>query len=321
MSSWCQTDFLYAFLENEYFTKWHNTEYELWCPNMNSIAVMVTTKNRCDELARTLDKIQSLSPTVDEIMVVADGCTDGTIDLVRKHDSRIKLLVNEVSIGSVASRAKMMNEANSDIVLALDDDSYPEQLDCVAIIREIFEADELLAVATFPQRSDEYPESLKQTNFGRQRLVRSFPNSGAAIRVSVYQRLPGFERMFFHMYEEPDFALQCIGNGWNLKYFPCITIRHHWTSQQRSQLRNHHRHARNELWSTVMRCPFPLLIGICLYRVFSQFVFSYRHGGLSWLVREPVWWLQALRGLPLAIKRRTPVSWAGYRKWLMAPDY
>ena len=37
-----------------------------------------------------------------------------------------------------------------------------------------------------------------------------------------------------------------------------ITIRHHYSGQARDEIRIHHRHARNELWSTVMRCPFPV---------------------------------------------------------------
>jgi GT2 family glycosyltransferase len=206
-----------------------------------------------------------------------------------------------------------------DLVLALDDDSYPEQADCLALLSEMFASNERLAIATFPQRSDEYPASLTQEDFGPARPIRSFPNSGACLRVSTYRQLAGFEPMFFHMYEEPDYALQCVANGWEVRYFPEITIRHHWTSNQRSEIRNHHRHARNELWSTLMRCPFPQALGVMAYRMLSQARFAAGRG-IGWLVREPVWWFDALRGIPQALRRRRPVTWQGYRKWLSLPD-
>ena len=287
---------------------------------MTRVTIMIATKNRLDDLRRTLNHVSKLTPSPDEILVTADGCSDGTIEFIQKYYPAIRLTVNEESLGSVQSRATMMEQSSCDIVLALDDDSYPENKNCLPIICKLFENDDSLAIATFPQRTDEYPDTITQTDFGEKRPTKSFPNSGAAIRVSSYRQLPGFEPIFFHMYEEPDYALQCIGNGWKVELFPHVTIRHHWTSQQRSQVRNHHRHARNEFWSTVIRCPFPQLIFICGYRCLSQMSFSLRYGGLSWLIREPAWWFQAAAGLPQAIKRRSPLTWAGYRKWLRTPD-
>jgi GT2 family glycosyltransferase len=213
----------------------------------------------------------------------------------------------------------MMREVRGDLVLALDDDSYPEQADCLATLARLFLDNSLLAIASFPQRTDEYRLTLTQKDFGEERAVRSFANSGACLRLLPYRDLPGFEPMFFHMYEEPDYALQCVASDWEVRYFPAITIRHHWTPNQRSEIRNHHRHARNECWSTLMRCPLPYALGLIGYRVFSQAWFASRRGP-GWLIREPLWWLQALRGIPSALRRRQPVTWAGYRKWLSLPD-
>ena len=47
-------------------------------------------------------------------------------------------------------------------------------------------------------------------DFGPERPTRFFANSGAVLRRSAYLQLPGFEPSFFHMYEEPDYALQCV---------------------------------------------------------------------------------------------------------------
>src|SRR5438477_5370858 len=219
------------------------------------VSVMITTSNRLEELQRTLQMLGKLDPAPDEVLVTADGCTDGTAEFLSAMPN-VKFVGNQPARGSVASRDRMIREARGELVLALDDDSYPEQLDCIARFVPLFEQRPNLAVLHFPQRTDEYPETLTQTDFGSEHLTRSFANSGAVLRRSIYLRLPGFESRFFHMYEEPDYALQCVAAGYDVLFAPIVTIRHHYSCHMRSEIRNHHRHSRNEFWSTLMRCPF-----------------------------------------------------------------
>jgi GT2 family glycosyltransferase len=259
-----------------------------------------------------------LNPSPLEVLITFDGCTADVMQPVKTDFPQARLFVNEVGRGSVASRDRMMREAQGDLVLALDDDSYPEQLDCVARIVSLFEQRPELAVLHFPQRTDEYPETLAQTNFSLEHLTRSFANSGAVLRRSTYLQLPGFEPRFFHMYEEPDYALQCVAAGYDVLFSPIITIRHHYSGEARDEIRIHHRHARNELWSTLRRCPFPFAVGIAAWRVFSQFRYACKRGW-SWVIREPNWWWQALSGIPYCLGKRRPVSWAGYKRWLRLP--
>lgn len=296
------------------------------------ISIMITTKNRAADLRRTLQGLRQLNPAPLEILITADGCTDETVKMLKAEErgqkaevrgqgsegGTIRLIVNGVGMGSVASRDRMMREARGDLVLALDDDSYPEQPDCLQRLAALFENRPALAIATFPQRTDEYPETLTQTDFGSEHAVRSFPNSGAVLRRSAYLELPGFEPKFFHMYEEPDYALQCVGAGHEVIYSPVITVRHHYSGAARSELRNHHRHSRNEFWGVLLRCPFPQCIGLAGYRVLSQFGYACKRG-LNWVVQEPVWWWQALTGIPYCLRKRQPIPWIRYRVWLKLP--
>ena len=78
----------------------------------------------------------------------------------------------------------------------LDDDSYPEQLDCISRIVPFFEQRPRLAVLNFPQRTDEYSETLTQTNFGSEHLTRSFANSGRPCVGPPIFNWPGLNRVF-----------------------------------------------------------------------------------------------------------------------------
>src|SRR5438876_2753391 len=283
-----------------------------------TLSIMITTRNRIEDLKQTLRVLTTLNPAPDEILITADGCTDATAEFLKSALPKAKVVVNQPGIDSVASRDRMMREARGDLVLALDDDSYPEQLDCIARIVPLFEQQSELAVLHFPQHTDEYPETLAQANFGLEHLTRSFGNSGAVLRRSTYLELPGFESPFFHMYEEPDYGLQCVAAGYDVLFSPVITIRHHYSGELRDEIRIHHRHARNALWSTLMRCPFPFAIAIAAWRVFSHVRYAWKRGW-SWVIREPTWWWQAMAGIPYCVRRRRPVSWAGYKRWLALP--
>lgn len=277
------------------------------------IAVCITSHNRRGELARTLGEVAALVPAPAEMIVVADGCQDDTADFVRREYPQARLLVHEQARGSVASRNEMGRTTTCDVFLSLDDDSHPVERDTIGRIAELFEKNPRLAVAEFPQRTDEHPPSLEQTDFGPGRFIGSYANSGAAIRRTAFEELGGYEDAFFHMYEEPDFALRCCAAGWQVRFEPCLHIRHHWTSSQRSEVRNHHRHARNEWWSVLMRCPLPWALGVAAFRSARQFGYAIRRG---WALREPVWWWQAMKGVGTCLRRRRALPWKKYRAWM-----
>ena len=283
------------------------------------ISIMITTHNRLSDLQRTLAVLKQLDPPPWEILITADGCDDGTIDFVRQEMPQARLMIHPEARGSVASRDRMMREATGDLVFSLDDDSYPEQLDCLPRVTAQFAERPLLAVALFPQRSDEYPPSLTKAEFGKPAFTRSFPNSGAVFRRSIYLQLPGFEPRFFHAYEEPDYALQCVGHGFEVYYTPVLTIRHHYSGQGRNRNRIHRRHARTSIWSALLRCPFPFVIGLIAHRITSHFRYACSQGA-GWIVREPIWWCGVAPGIAYCLRRRQPLPWSAYQRWLNLPD-
>jgi len=277
-------------------------------------AITITTRNRLDDLKRTLRVIGSLDPQPDEIVISADGCTDGTIEYV-KSLPHVRLLVNEVPRGSIGSRDTMIRATLSDIALSLDDDSYPVETDFIRRMLALFEENTRLAVAAFPQYSDEFPETLAQEDFGPSHFIGSYMSSSAAIRRSVFLEIGGYPTVFFHVYEEPDFALRCMAAGWQVRYENSLHVRHHYSGAQRNEIRTHHFQARNELWSVMIRCPFPWLIPVGIFRVLRQLHYAQKRG-IAWIIREPAWWLGFFTGLPGCVIQRKPIPWKHYRQWM-----
>jgi len=285
-------------------------------PGVNQrLAIMITTHNRLIELKRTIGVLRCLDPQPDELLITADGCNDETEKWVREQVPEARLFVNQPGRGSISSRDTMMCESSCELVLSLDDDSYPIEADAIGRLKNWFSEHEQVGVATFPLVTEEYPESLQQEGFEGQGYSATFPNCAACFSRRVYRQLPGFPALFFHVYEEPDYGLQCINAGFSLIHTNVITVRHHWTPLGRNEIKIHHRHARNELWSTVLRTPFPWAIGVVAYRIFSQFRYACRRG-IGWVIREPIWWWHAARGIRFCFCNRQIVSWQRYKAWL-----
>ena len=280
-----------------------------------TVAISIATHNRLAELRRTLGVIAELAPAPDEVLICADGCNDGTVEFLRGQFPAARLIEHAQAQGSIRSRIELMGAAASDIVVSLDDDSYPMDFDFIARVRELFAARPHVAVASFPQRTDEFPETLEAEGFGASRYTGNYVNAAAAFRRSVYLELEGWPPEFEHAYDESDYTLQCLAAGYAVYYETGIVIRHHFTSLKRNEIRTHHRHARNEQWSMWRRCPFPGVLALSAYRAMSQINYA-RKRGLAWMVREPVWWGMALRGLPASLRKRRPAPARVYRQWL-----
>lgn len=280
------------------------------------VTVMITSRNRSAELRRTLDRLARMKPAANEIVVTADGCSDDSDAMVRSSFPHCRLFVNDTCQGSIHSRDRMLRVATGDLVLSLDDDSYPVADDFFDKLRPVVAAHPEASVITFPElRDDGNFVAASKSPQAPGHYVSAYPNGAAAMRRADYLKTAGFPAFFTHAYEEPDYALRAYGQGKAVWFEPSLVIRHHYSSINRDNLRTHHFNARNELWSVWMRCPWPWLPLVSAFRISRQFSHACRKG-LPWIVREPKWWMSAIQGLVACQKARNPISWRTYIAWM-----
>ena len=97
------------------------------------VTVVVPTHDRCASLMRTLAALDGqvgVTPAgrafTYEVVVVADGCTDGTHSALRSANTRFPLrVVEQVNSGPSAARNAGISIAAGDIVVFIDDDVVP----------------------------------------------------------------------------------------------------------------------------------------------------------------------------------------------------
>ncbi len=92
---------------------------------MCKISVIIPTHNRADLLPRAIKSVQEQTYPVDEIIVVSDGSTDNTDEVVKdlqRSDGRIKLISYHPGHNGNYARNQGLAAATGDYIAFLDDD-------------------------------------------------------------------------------------------------------------------------------------------------------------------------------------------------------
>ena len=85
------------------------------------ISVIIPTFNRIDILNRAIDSVLNQSINPYDIIVVDDGSTDGTSDMIKQKYKSIKLIQQKNS-GVSAARNNGIKNAQGDWIALLDSD-------------------------------------------------------------------------------------------------------------------------------------------------------------------------------------------------------
>src|SRR5699024_12380222 len=95
------------------------------------ISIVIPTHNRSELLVRAVDSVIYQTFKDSEIIVVSNGSTDNTDEVMSKYeDKRINYISYRIAQGGNAARNKGIKAAKFDYIAFLDDDDewHPEKL-------------------------------------------------------------------------------------------------------------------------------------------------------------------------------------------------
>jgi GT2 family glycosyltransferase len=205
------------------------------------ISYVIVTANRRDRLLATLDHLYATTPLPEhlwETWVVDNGSTDGTIDaVVRRHPS-VRVIELPQNIG-MAARNIAMQRSEGEVVILLDDDSYPT-------------GD---AVPRLMQRFDDHPMTgaivgrvvLPDGRCEASALPGVMIGCASAIRRSVIDQVGCFAPEFFIQAEEYDLSFRIWAAGWQIERLDEAIFRHDKVLTGRSKELTVFRDLRNNL--------------------------------------------------------------------------
>ena len=88
---------------------------------MPQVSIIMPTYNRADTILRAISSVQAQSFQDWELVIVNDGSTDNTAELLQNLDSRIKV-VNQPNQGVTAARNTGLRHCTSELFAFLDSD-------------------------------------------------------------------------------------------------------------------------------------------------------------------------------------------------------
>ena len=182
--------------------------------NTMTATIVITTKNRKEDLIRALDSCMRQKGIV-ETLVVDDGSTDGTSALVRSCFPSVRLVRFEESRGYIRARNEAARLAEGDVIISIDDDAEFSQPSIVETVLSEMEDPRVAAVA-MPFIDVSLEKKLKQCAPDRNGtwITNEFIGTAHAIRKVVFREVGGYREVLFHQCEEGDFCIRLLERGW-----------------------------------------------------------------------------------------------------------
>ena len=191
--------------------------------------VVIATKNRCDDLRRAISSAiaQTAKP---EVIVVDDGSTDGTAEMVRAEFPGVRLECSNVSRGCIVQRNRGAFLASGEIIFSLDDDAQFSTVSVVEQTLKDFDDPRIGAVAVpyvEPKKTSRLMQSAPDA-FGTW-ITNTFIGTAHALRRDLFLSLSGYREPLFHQGEEGDFTIRLLDAGYVVRLGRSDAIIH-WES-------------------------------------------------------------------------------------------
>jgi O-antigen biosynthesis protein len=197
------------------------------------VSVVVCTLNGAETIGETLDALGRLHHPDVEAIVVDNGSTDATAEIVAAHPH--VRLIRTPNRGLSAARNTGLRAATGEIVAYLDDDAYPDPqwLDYVALaLRDGTHAgvggpnlpiprDGLVAECVANAPGGPVHVLLSDT------VAEHIPGCNMAFRRDRLEAIGGFDEQFRVAGDDVDVCWRLQQRGWTLGFHPTAVVWHH----------------------------------------------------------------------------------------------
>ena len=189
-------------------------------------SILITTKNRKDDLVFTVRKIQHLLERDDVVCLICDdGSTDETFESIQDNFPKIQLIRNEKSEGLIYSRNRLMNLVTTEFAISIDDDLHFITENPLEVIQNAFNENPKAGLFSFRIFWNLNEPDSTNTNEVIHR-VKSFAGGANVWRMKAWQDIPDYPAWFI-FYGEEDFAsYQLFKKNWEIHYLPDVLVHH-----------------------------------------------------------------------------------------------
>lgn len=236
---------------------------------MTRTTVVIATRDRPIELARTLDSLHAGSPTT-PVVVVDNASRDPLQPWVKAHHPGVEVIRLEENRGA-AGRTVGARRADTEFVAFCDDDSTWDP-GAFAVAERTFDSYPSLAVLAARtlvgahQRPDAITAALAASPLPHPgplpgSRVLGFLACSAIVRRRAYLGVGGFDPLLHFAGEERMLSLDLAVQGWDLCYLHSLITRHYPSDVRPPSAWRRRRELRNDILTDWMRRPVRAALG------------------------------------------------------------
>lgn len=226
------------------------------CPNEPTLSIIIVNWNTRDLLAQCLESIyESQSSNTFEIIVVDNGSTDKSPDLVHTRYTNVSLIENRSNIGFARANNQAISFSRAKYVLLLNSDTIIQAETLTTLVAFLDDYPDVAVVGgqllnrdgSFQASFGDFPTLLSEVAVaaGLSRIIygRYYPShnpsqsaiarsvdwvGGAclAARKSAIESVGGLDESFFMYFEELDWCYRFHLAGWRVCYLPEAKVIH-----------------------------------------------------------------------------------------------
>ena len=275
--------------------------------------IVITTKNRRDELRTALDSALRQRGDV-EVLVWDDGSTDGTAEMVREEFPAVRVHREPESVGLIVARNRAARLVDTPVIVSIDDDAEFMTPDTVEQTLRDLDSPGIGAVAiphVDVNKDADGWQAPRAPDRGETVWVTSaYVGTAHAVRRDLFLQLGGYREEFFHQGEELDFCLRLLDAGWWVRLGRAAHPIHHYESPKRDLRRVDVYGRRNEILHIWLNVPGRWVLPHVAFRALKGVRLGFQVGRPRNMLAGIG---QGLRSGPRAWRRRSPVRLATVR--------
>lgn len=278
---------------------------------MTTVSIVIPAYERADSLRQTLSVLSAQIDNDTQVLVIDDHSTSKEIALVCSEFDFATYHRTCNNLGVIGARNFGYSQANGDIIVNLDDDSFPVSGDFISQVREIFSLNNI-GIAAFNIEQDHVTHWHPQ----RDRFdTHTYTGCGNAWSRQLYMAIGGFSPLFWRQGEELEHSMRAIEAGFRIYAAPDIVIKHVPSLINRFPEKHQALEISNYLKRIILRAP---LIALPEYIARFVILILIRWGQIDFttLIAD----LRSERGLCSAIAHRRSMSLRTFRRWTTLRD-
>ena len=216
--------------------------------------IVICSKDRKEELRHCLQNclLQAYSP---QILVVDDGSSDGTTEMVRDEFPMVQVHRMAENVGLINARNFAANLVKTKFICSIDDDAFFSHPDIVFETEKRFDQADIGAIAIPVVQVHEGQRLHQSATPNSRSFTRQFIGTAHMVDVSTFREVGGYASYLFRQEEELDFAIRLFRSGYKIRMSWGAPIIHEESRHRNVSLIRYYE-ARNHMLIILRYTPF-----------------------------------------------------------------